>query len=81
MCHIEVIASTANDPRMNGLVWLCPEPENEHDRNAVAVHDMHGRIAYVSRRFTGLTREEYLRGSELHVLSSLSRHVWTCTLS
>ena len=81
MCHIEIIAGTANEPRMNGPVWLCLEPENEHDRSAVAVHDVDGRIAYVSRRFTGLAKEEYSRGSALKVLSSLSRYVWYCTLS
>ena len=76
LCHIEIIADSADDPRIFGALWLCPEPENENDRNAVAVHDVDGRIAYVSRRFTGLAREELLRGSKLRVLSSLSRHVW-----
>jgi hypothetical protein len=76
LCHIEIIAGNADDQRMHGCLWLCPEPGNEQDGNAVAVHDVDGRIAYVSRRFTGLAREELLRGSKLRVLSSLSRHVW-----
>jgi len=63
MCHIEVVTGTANDHRMNGPVWLCPEPENEHDIGAIAVHDVDGRIGYVTTRFTGLAREEYDRGS------------------
>jgi len=81
LCHIEIIAGNADDPRMCGSVWILPEKGNEQDGNAVAVHDVDGRIAYVSHRFTGLAREEYLRGSKLRVLSSLSRHVWYCTLS
>jgi hypothetical protein len=81
LCHIECIAGNADDPRMYGSVWLCPEPDNTQDSNAIAVHDVDGRIAYVSRRFTGLAREELLRGSKLHVLSSMSRHVWYGALS
>ena len=80
LCHIEIIADNADDPRMFGTVWLHPEPENEHDQNAVAVHDVDGRIAYVSRRFTGLAREEYCRGSQLRVISQFSPHMWYCAL-
>ena len=63
MCHIAVVAGKADDPRMYGSVWLCPEPANEHDTGVIAVNDLDGRIGYVSRRFSGLAREEISRGS------------------
>jgi hypothetical protein len=81
LCHIDVIAGTANDERMHGPVFLCPEPENKHDSDAMAVHDVDGQIGFVSKRFTGLAREEYNRGSRLKILFSLSRRVWYCSLS
>ena len=81
MCHIELVASKTNDSRMYGSVWLCPEPENEHDTGAIAVHEVDGRIGFVSRRFSGLAREELSRRSQLRVLSSLSKRVWYCALS
>ena len=74
--HIEIITGNADEPRTCGFVWLCPEPGNAQDGNAIAVHDENGRLGYVSCRFTGLAREEYLRGAELRILSSLSQHVW-----
>ena len=81
LCHIELVAGRANDSRKHGSVWLCPEPENDHDSGAIAVHDVDGRIGYVSRRFSGLAMEEISRGSQLRVLSSLSKRVWYCALS
>jgi hypothetical protein len=81
MCHIELVADKENDSRMYGSVWICPEPDNDYDTGAIAVHDLDGRIGYVSRRFSGLARKAITRGSQLRILSSLSKRMWYCVLS
>jgi hypothetical protein len=75
MCHIELVAGGANDSSMYGSVWLCLEPENEHDSGAVAAHDVDGRIGYVSRRFSGLAREDIFQGARNSAYCSVCQNV------
>lgn len=53
--HGDESVMSGND--QDGIIYLEAEPNNEHDKNAIAVHNrLYGQIGYVSRNKTHLIR-------------------------
>ena len=66
LCHVEIVINIkGREKYIDNLMWLQPEPNNEHDHRAMAVYTASGCVGYVTNMFVELSHEEYLNGSEL----------------